>query len=65
MVHGWEASGQIGVVKPDIPTIDHAIAAYFDDATARHLAETTLRKRRELLEVCRSAGRRVSASSTG
>jgi len=50
VVHGWEASGQIGVVKLDIPTIDQAIDAYFDDATARHLAETTLRKRRELLE---------------
>ena len=61
IVHGWEASGQIGVVKLDIPTIDHAIDAYFDDATARHLAETTLRKRRELLEgkllpFCRAQG---------
>ena len=50
VVHGWEASGQIGVVKLRIPTIDQAIDAYFDDATARHLAETTLRKRRELLD---------------
>ena len=49
-VHGWEASGQVGVVKLDVPTIEQAVAHYFEDATARHLAETTLRKRRELLE---------------
>ena len=49
-VHGWEASGQVGVVKLDVPTIEQAVALYFEDATARHLAETTLRKRRELLE---------------
>jgi site-specific recombinase XerD len=50
IVHGWEASGQIGVIKPDVPTIERAVELYFEDATARHLAETTLRKRRELLE---------------
>ena len=50
MVHGWEASGQIGVIKADVPTVDRAVKAYFEDARARHLAETTLRKRRELLE---------------
>jgi len=49
-VHGWEASGEIGVVKVDIPTVERAVDAYFEDATARHLAGTTLRKRRELLE---------------
>lgn len=50
MVHGWEASGQIGVIKADVPTVGRAVEAYFEDARARHLAETTLRKRRELLE---------------
>jgi len=49
-VHGWEASGEIGVIKQDIPTVTQAVALYFEDATARHLAPTTLRKRRELLE---------------
>lgn len=60
-VHGWEASGQIGVVKVDLPTVEQAVEAYFDDAKARHLAETTIQKRRELLEgkllpFCRSHG---------
>ncbi|MEQ1870725.1 MAG: hypothetical protein ABL961_11935, partial [Vicinamibacterales bacterium] len=60
-VHGWEASGQIGVVKVDHPTVEKAVEAYFDDAKARHLAETTIQKRRELLEgkllpFCRSHG---------
>jgi integrase/recombinase XerD len=50
IVHGWEASGQVGVVKVDIPTIEQAVERYFEDATARHLAKTTIRKRRELLE---------------
>lgn len=49
-VHGWEASGQIGVVKVDLPTVEKAVEAYFDDAKARHLAKTTIQKRRELLE---------------
>ena len=49
-MHSWEAFGQIGVVKAEIPTIEQALELYFQDATARHLAETTVRKRRELLE---------------
>jgi integrase/recombinase XerD len=61
IVHGWEASGQIGVIKVDIPTVERAIELYFEDAKARHLAETTLRKRRELLTgkllpFCRAKG---------
>jgi hypothetical protein len=50
IAHDWEASGQAGVIKLDIPTIEKAVERYFDDATARHLATTTIRKRRELLE---------------
>lgn len=50
IVHGWEASGQIGIVKTETPAIDRALELYFQDAAARHLAETTVRKRRELLE---------------
>lgn len=50
MVHGWEASGQVGIIKLDVPTVEGAVERYFEDATARHLAETTIRKRRELLE---------------
>lgn len=49
-VLGWEASGQIGVVKVDLPTVEQAVEAYFDDVKGRHLAETTVQKQRELLE---------------
>lgn len=49
-IHGWEASGEIGVIKVVAPTIEEAIGLYFQDAEARHLAKTTLQKRRELLE---------------
>ncbi len=61
VVHGWEASGQVGVIKADIPTVERAVELYFEDATARHLAETTIRKRRELLKgkllpFCRGKG---------
>lgn len=61
IVHGWEASGEIGIVKAEVPTISEAVAKYFEDAKARHLAATTVRKRRELLEgkllpFCREKG---------
>lgn len=61
IVHEWEASRQIGVAKVDIPTIEKAVEKYFADATARHLAATTIRKRRELVEgkllpFCRDKG---------
>ncbi len=49
-VHGWRASREVGLVRVDVPTIEQAVARYFEDATARHLAATTIRKRRELVE---------------
>lgn len=49
-VHQWEASGQIGVSKTETPNIREALQKYFDDAEARNLAKSTIRKRRELLE---------------
>jgi integrase/recombinase XerD len=49
-VHQWEASRQVGATKVEIPTIEQAIEKYFADATARHLAATTIQKRRELIE---------------
>ena len=61
IVHGWESSGQIGVVKLGIPTVSRAVELYFEDAAARHLAATTIQKRRELLggkllPFCRAKG---------
>jgi len=44
-----------------VTTVEQAVEAYFDDAKARHLAETTLRKRRKrregkLLPFCKAQG---------
>jgi integrase len=49
VVHRWEAAGKIGDEAPDIPTISQAVEKYLADAASRHLAEETVRKRRELL----------------
>jgi len=50
-VHTWEAAREIrSDATVDVPTIREALQKYFDDAEARHLAKTTIQKRRELLE---------------
>ena len=49
-IHEWEAARAIGGKRSTIPTIQEALEKYFDDAEARHLAKSTIRKRRELLE---------------
>ncbi len=49
-VHEWEAARTIGGKRFEVPTIQQALSKYFDDAEARHLAPSTIRKRRELLE---------------
>jgi hypothetical protein len=60
-VRGWEASGEVGVIKAAVPTISEAIARFFEDAEARGLAEATIGKlnvllRKQLLPWCRSKG---------
>ena len=37
LVRGWEASGQIGVVRAEIPTIKVAVEKYIADGEARNL----------------------------
>ena len=49
-IHEWEAAREIGGKKQEVPTIREALQKYFDDVEARHLAPSTVRKRRELLE---------------
>lgn len=61
VVRGWEASGEIGVVKPDVPTVAHAVSRFFEDATARGLKPATIGKYKVLLETqllpwCRARG---------
>jgi integrase/recombinase XerD len=62
-VQGWQVSGQVGVLKPDVPTIEEAVGKFLDEAAARKLAKSTIKKRRELLEgklvpYCRHRGYR-------
>src|SRR5687767_7297169 len=49
-VHNWEAAREIGAATAEVPSIREALQKYFDDAEARNLAKSTIRKRRELLE---------------
>ena len=42
LVRGWEASGTIGVVKVDVPTIKDAVQRFFADAEARKLSASTI-----------------------
>lgn len=60
-VRGWEASGEVGIIRADIPRISEAVDRFFDDAKARGLAESTIGKlgvllRKQLLPWCRSKG---------
>lgn len=49
-VLGWDASGTIGVVKPDVPTVKEAVQKFFADATARKPAASTISKQKNVLE---------------
>ena len=49
-IHDWEAAREVGGKRVELPTIREALSKYFDDAEARRLARSTIRKRRELLE---------------
>jgi hypothetical protein len=60
-VRGWEASGEVGLIRADIPNINEAIERFFEDAQARGLAEATIGKlnvllRKQLLPWCRGKG---------
>jgi integrase/recombinase XerD len=49
LVNAWTTSGQIGVVRPDVPTIATAIEKFTADAKAQHLSPETIRKYDNLL----------------
>ena len=50
LVRAWEASGEIGVVKPESPTVPEAVRKFLDDAIARHLSRETMRKYTNFLD---------------
>jgi hypothetical protein len=60
-VRGWEASGTIGIVKIEIPTIREAVSKYLADVEARQLAPESVKKLRHtteklLLNYCSAEG---------
>lgn len=50
LVRAWDASGTIGVVKPDVPTVSEAVQKFFADAQARKLSASTISKQKNILE---------------
>jgi hypothetical protein len=50
LARAWEASGELGVVKPEVPTVAESVTKFIGDANARHLAPETFRKYQNLLE---------------
>jgi integrase/recombinase XerD len=64
LVLGWTASGQIGVVKPDVPSLKEALEKFVADARAQQLNWETVRKyetflERRFLVWCESKGFRL------
>ena len=62
LVRGWEASGEIGIVRPQIPAISEAVGKFVAYQKARHLSHETIRKyenllQGRLLDWCRETGR--------
>jgi integrase len=50
LVTAWTASGKIGLVKQETPSIADAVKKFFLDAEARQLQPATIRKHKVLLE---------------
>lgn len=49
-VRGWEASGQIGVVHQNAPSIREAVEKHIADADARNLKPESIKKIRDIVE---------------
>jgi integrase len=50
LIASWTASGKVGVVRADIPSISDAVEKFFADAAARQLQPATIKKQKNLLE---------------
>lgn len=50
LIAGWTASGKIGVVHAETPSISEGVAKFFEDAAARQLQPATITKQKNLLE---------------
>lgn len=63
LVKGWEASGEIGVVRPEVPAVEEAVEKFIAYQRSRHLSDETIRKYKNLLgrrlvDWCAETGRR-------
>ena len=62
-MRGWEASGQIGVMKATTPTIKEAVEKWIADGQARNLNAESVKKMRDaverLLTFCAKQGYRL------
>jgi integrase len=51
LVRGWDASGQVGVVKPEVPTVKEAVSKFLHDLEhGQKRTAATLSKHKNLLE---------------
>ena len=50
LIAAWTASGRIGVIRVDIPSITDAVDKFLEDAKARQLQPATIAKQTNLLE---------------
>ncbi len=50
LLRGWEASGEIGVIRPEIPSVREAVDKFIAYQRSRHLSDETIRKYENLLE---------------
>ncbi|MBI2187240.1 MAG: tyrosine-type recombinase/integrase [Acidobacteria bacterium] len=50
LIAKWNEAGEIGAVRPEVPTITEAVSKFFADATARQLQPATITKLKNLLE---------------
>jgi integrase len=50
LIAAWTASGKVGVIRVEIPTIVDAVDKFFEDAKARQLQPATIAKQTNLLK---------------
>jgi site-specific recombinase XerD len=50
LIAAWTASGRVGVIRVDIPSIADAVDKFFEDAKARQLQPATIGKQSNLLK---------------
>jgi integrase/recombinase XerD len=50
LVRAWEASGQLGVMRAEIPTVKEAVEKWIHDGEARNLSPESVKKMRDAVE---------------